>query len=180
MIHEYCDITFFFFLSLDSHRAVNILENIQAQLHSQGIANLNDDLTSMMYMFSSPVFHHILNLLDSVDELKQVLDNHHLSEDAYNFTSTGELVLNIEDEIPENIKYSSVSHPTGTVATEEYNQEIQKAIEKAAQGRKLINIQLHKPENGGLGFSVVGVKDVDKDNLGIFVQGIQPRSVAAQ
>lgn len=169
-----------FIFSPDSHRAVNILGNIQAQLHSQGIGNLNDDLTSIMYMLNSPVFHHIINLLDSVDELKQVLNSHHLSEGAYNFTSTGELVLNLEDGISESIKYNSASHPTGTVATEEYNQEIQKAIERAAQGRELINIQLYKPENGGLGFSVVGMKDVDKDNLGIFVQGIQPRSVAAK
>lgn len=161
----------------DSHHAVSILENIQAQLHSQGNANLNDDLTSIMHMLSSPVFHHILNLLDSVDELKQVLNSNLLSEDAYNFTNTGDLVLSLEDRTTlVNIKYNSVSHPTGTVATEEYNQEIQKAIERAAQGRKLINIQLYKPKNGGLGFSVVGMKD---DNLGIFVQGIQPESVAA-
>lgn len=176
MICECCHMIFIF--SLDSHHAVSILENIQAQLHSQGNANLNDDLTSIMHMLSSPVFHHILNLLDSVDELKQVLNSNLLSEDAYNFTNTGDLVLSLEDRTTlVNIKYNSVSHPTGTVATEEYNQEIQKAIERAAQGRKLINIQLYKPKNGGLGFSVVGMKD---DNLGIFVQGIQPESVAAK
>lgn len=46
------------------------------------------------------------------------------------------------------------------------------------QGRAVIPIDLVKPVSGGLGFSVVGLRNENKGELGIFVQEIQPGSVA--
>ncbi|KAI8509777.1 hypothetical protein Bbelb_122050 [Branchiostoma belcheri] len=48
----------------------------------------------------------------------------------------------------------------------------------AAQGREVENIKLYKPETGGLGFSVVGLRSENRGELGIFVQDIQPGGVA--
>ena len=53
-----------------------------------------------------------------------------------------------------------------------------KGLEAAAQGRELETIKLVKPEEGGLGFSVVGLKSENRGELGIFVQDIQPGGVA--
>lgn len=46
------------------------------------------------------------------------------------------------------------------------------------QGRYVTNVELEKPVSGGLGFSVVGLKSENRGELGIFIQEIQPGSVA--
>ena len=53
-----------------------------------------------------------------------------------------------------------------------------RGLEMAAGGREIDVLELVKPEEGGLGFSVVGLKSESKVELGIFVQGIQPGGVA--
>uniref|UniRef100_A0A8C6URI9 Multiple PDZ domain crumbs cell polarity complex component n=1 Tax=Neogobius melanostomus TaxID=47308 RepID=A0A8C6URI9_9GOBI len=47
-----------------------------------------------------------------------------------------------------------------------------------AQGRYVAHVELQKPVSGGLGFSVVGLKSENRGELGIFIQEIQPGSVA--
>lgn len=46
------------------------------------------------------------------------------------------------------------------------------------QGRYVTHVDLQKPVSGGLGFSVVGLKSENRGELGIFIQEIQPGSVA--
>lgn len=46
------------------------------------------------------------------------------------------------------------------------------------QGRHVTHVELEKPLSGGLGFSVVGLKSENRGELGIFIQEIQPGSVA--
>ena len=46
------------------------------------------------------------------------------------------------------------------------------------QGRFVTHVDLQKPVSGGLGFSVVGLKSENRGELGIFIQEIQPGSVA--
>lgn len=48
----------------------------------------------------------------------------------------------------------------------------------ASRQRKLNTIKLQKPQVGGLGFSVVGLKSENRGELGIFVQDLQPNGVA--
>lgn len=42
----------------------------------------------------------------------------------------------------------------------------------------MTHVELEKPESEGLGFSVVGLKSENHGELGIFIQEIQPGSVA--
>ena len=56
--------------------------------------------------------------------------------------------------------------------------EFLRGLETAAEGREIDTIKLVKPEQGGLGFSVIGLKSENRGELGIFVQGIQPGGVA--
>lgn len=61
------------------------------------------------------------------------------------------------------------------------NPDFLQALERAAAGRPIHTVDLYKPENSSLGFSVVGIKnDNIEGQLGIFVQGIQPGGIAAQ
>ncbi|XP_077869202.1 multiple PDZ domain protein-like [Saccoglossus kowalevskii] len=60
-----------------------------------------------------------------------------------------------------------------------YGSDFHHAVMMASQGREVQVIQLFKPEGGGLGFSVVGLKSENRGELGIFVQDIQPTGVAS-
>lgn len=60
------------------------------------------------------------------------------------------------------------------------SEDFQKGIETLAQGREIETVKLMKPEQGGLGFSVVGLKSENRGELGIFIQEIQPDGVAGR
>lgn len=60
------------------------------------------------------------------------------------------------------------------------NEDFQKGIETLAQGREIETVKLMKPDQGGLGFSVVGLKSENRGELGIFIQEIQPEGVAGR
>nr|XP_012235095.1 PREDICTED: uncharacterized protein LOC105679582 isoform X2 [Linepithema humile] len=64
------------------------------------------------------------------------------------------------------------------ITTPTYAKEFKKVIEAAAKGRQVFTVQLYKPEGTSLGFSVVGLRDKDKGELGIFLQEIQPKGIA--
>ena len=55
-----------------------------------------------------------------------------------------------------------------------YDEELQRVIESAAEGREVEVIKLFKPEKQSLGFSVVA----NQGESGIFVQDIQPGGIA--
>lgn len=59
-----------------------------------------------------------------------------------------------------------------------HDENFQKGIETLSQGRQIETVTLTKPEQGGLGFSVVGLKSENRGELGIFVQEIQRGGVA--
>ena len=57
---------------------------------------------------------------------------------------------------------------------------LEKIVRQAADGRETHTVFLHKAENCSLGFSVVGLRSQNKEELGIFVQEIQPDGLAAR
>ena len=61
-----------------------------------------------------------------------------------------------------------------------FSPAFQQAMELASQGRDVHTIDLYKPENSSLGFSVVGLKSEHRGELGIFVQELQPGGIAAR
>ncbi|KAK8394137.1 hypothetical protein O3P69_006375 [Scylla paramamosain] len=71
-------------------------------------------------------------------------------------------------------------HPPKSITNATLDQELQRAIHVAAQGRDVHHIQLFKPEGSSLGFSVVGLRSEKRGELGIYVQGIQPTGIAAK
>ncbi|XP_024873680.1 uncharacterized protein LOC112455763 isoform X2 [Temnothorax curvispinosus] len=64
------------------------------------------------------------------------------------------------------------------ITTPTYAKEFKKVIEAAAKGRQIFTVQLYKPEGTSLGFSVVGLRGNEKNELGIFLQEIQPNGIA--
>lgn len=69
--------------------------------------------------------------------------------------------------------------PASSQASYELDPELVETVDRMADGRPVDVIHLEKTEHASLGFSVVGVKDDNTGELGIFVRDIQPGGLAA-
>ncbi|KAK3091257.1 hypothetical protein FSP39_018351 [Pinctada imbricata] len=139
-------------------------------------------------MLESPLFRQLVTMQESLQELKQVTSTYPVTSDAFDISFSGELILSVPPDGISNQNQQAISDsttgnftgPDGAIATPGYDQEFQKAIETAASGREVETIKLFKPENSSLGFSVVGLKQENQGEIGIFVQDIQPGGIAAR
>ncbi|XP_070564544.1 multiple PDZ domain protein-like [Ptychodera flava] len=104
------------------------------------------------------------------------LNKYALANDAFEWDDTEEQSSGYLDKEPQT---TEVIVENGSDLAK-YGPAFQQDIAMAAQGREVQVIQLYKPEGGGLGFSVVGLKSENRGELGIFVQDIQPTGVAAK
>ncbi|XP_076440224.1 multiple PDZ domain protein-like isoform X11 [Babylonia areolata] len=174
----------------DSQTAAGYLERLQAQLWEAGDHSRDDDIASIICMLDSPLFLQLLNLQESFQDLSHLSASQPLTEDAFDFSPSGELLL--REEVSDNHTANDVSAastlslrptymgPGSAISTHSYNIEFQRSLERAAKGRQTETICLFKPENTSLGFSVVGLKDEEDEELGIYVQDIQPAGIAAK
>nr|XP_053654458.1 uncharacterized protein LOC128703705 [Cherax quadricarinatus] len=245
-------------LSSDTSAALSLLERIQRSMKETDETKLSDqcsnDLNTLISVLESPVFRGIINIQESLKELKKQVSQHpSIVPTDFDISREGKLILHVspegghqlefavhgepstitlqpapalitqvdhEDAAPskatESIELQELCHlqkqqqqqdeeelveakakpeevkkdegvrlvdedempPAITNAT--LDQELQRAIHTAAQGRDVHHIQLYKPEGSSLGFSVVGLRSEKRGELGIYVQGIQPTGIAAQ
>ncbi|XP_070196024.1 multiple PDZ domain protein-like isoform X6 [Littorina saxatilis] len=174
----------------DSETAVEYLERLQAQLWETGDHSRDDDIASIMCMLDSPLFKQLLNLQESLQDLGQLSHTQPITEDAFDFSPSGELILagqTVDSHAGNDVSAASTLSlrqpyvgPGSAISTHSYNIEFQRSLERAAKGRSTETICLYKPENTSLGFSVVGLKDEEEGELGIYVQDIQPAGIAAK
>ncbi|XP_071020472.1 multiple PDZ domain protein-like isoform X5 [Oncorhynchus clarkii lewisi] len=157
--------------TMDTQRALQAVERLQAKLKDRGEVPTEEKLSLLKSVLQSPLFHQILALQKSVQLLKdQGGVTSTLSDDLSEcYTSAqangGHLVY------PEA---STSTHVNGKQSPEDFEH----IIRSMAQGRYVTRMELVKPLSGGLGFSVVGLRSENRGELGIFVQEIQPGSVA--
>ncbi|XP_025111382.1 patj homolog isoform X6 [Pomacea canaliculata] len=173
-------------LVTDAETAAEYLERLQSRLWEIGDHSRDDDIASIICMLDSPLFKRLLTLEESMLDLNQLSKTQPLTEDSFDFSPTGELLL-AEGYAGHDVSAASTlslrapfSGPGSAISTHSYNIEFQRSLERAAKGREMETINLYKPENTSLGFSVIGLKDEEKGELGIYVQDIQPAGIAAQ
>ncbi|XP_036002397.1 multiple PDZ domain protein isoform X3 [Fundulus heteroclitus] len=156
--------------TVDTQRALQAVERLQAKLKERGEVPTEEKLSLLRSVLQSPLFHQILALQKSVQHLR---DQGSLTPSR----SGSDLNDHIIKANGSHASYSDVpatSHINGKTSLEEY----ERIIHAMAQGRYVTHVELQKPESGGLGFSVVGLKSENRGELGIFIQEIQPGSVA--
>ncbi|XP_071587857.1 multiple PDZ domain protein isoform X4 [Heliangelus exortis] len=176
--------------TIDTHRALQAMERLQAKLRDRGDVANEEKLSLLKSVLQSPLFNQILNLQTSVQQLR----------DQVNITpsihSTGEFpqllhhglnmgslphnesyLLAQQNGSPANVLESSMRSIT-QINGKSPNDDFEQLIRNMSQGRLVETIELIKPSSGGLGFSVVGLKSENRGELGIFVQEIQEGSVA--
>uniref|UniRef100_A0A3P9AB24 Multiple PDZ domain crumbs cell polarity complex component n=1 Tax=Esox lucius TaxID=8010 RepID=A0A3P9AB24_ESOLU len=159
----------------DTQRALQAVERLQAKLKERGEVPTEEKLSLLKSVLQSPLFHQILALQKSVQHLKEQVGKK--TGFLYMF---GHIVLESHTTaqgIGDRIAYSEASAGTqinGKLSPEEFEH----VIRSMAQGRYVTHVELVKPLSGGLGFSVLGLRSEHRGELGIFVQEIQPGSVA--
>ncbi|XP_051498092.1 multiple PDZ domain protein isoform X10 [Apus apus] len=177
--------------TIDTHRALQAMERLQAKLRDRGDIANEEKLSLLKSVLQSPLFNQILNLQTSVQQLR----------DQVNITpsihSTGEFpqllhhsmnmgslphnesyLLAQQNGSPANVLEASVRCITPQINGKSPSDDFEQLIRNMSQGRLVETIELIKPLSGGLGFSVVGLKSENRGELGIFVQEIQEGSVA--
>ncbi|XP_064787717.1 multiple PDZ domain protein-like isoform X4 [Oncorhynchus masou masou] len=157
--------------TMDTQRALQAVERLQAKLKDRGEVPTEEKLSLLKSVLQSPLFHQILALQKSVQLLK----------DQGGVTST------LSDELSEcytsaQANGGHLAYPEASTSTQvngkQSPEDFEHIIRSMAQGRYVTHMELVKPLSGGLGFSVVGLRSENRGELGIFVQEIQPGSVA--
>jgi len=104
-------------ISEDSRAALALLKEVQQSVREtddlKNNTQVNDDLNTLISVLESPVFQSILNIQDSLRELKRQVNLHPsiLPED-FDITSSGELILNLPaEEEPYQNGYQDESTP---------------------------------------------------------------------
>uniref|UniRef100_A0AAR2J721 Multiple PDZ domain crumbs cell polarity complex component n=1 Tax=Pygocentrus nattereri TaxID=42514 RepID=A0AAR2J721_PYGNA len=143
-------------------RCLQAVERLQARLKEKGGDVPSDEKLSLLKsVLQSPLFHQILALQKSVQHLKEQVKL------CYPQSTS-------DCDIYYNGGYVDLSQINGQPSPEEH----ERIIRAMAQGRYVAHIELAKPLSGGLGFSVVGLRNENQGELGIFIQEIQTGSVA--
>ncbi|XP_028985124.1 multiple PDZ domain protein isoform X3 [Betta splendens] len=151
--------------TMDTQRALQAVERLQAKLKERGEVPTEEKLSLLRSVLQSPLFHQILALQRSVQQLR----------DQESVPVSGGSDLPAVKSNGGHVPYSDASPAAdGKAAPDEF----ERVIQSMAQGRYVTQVDLLKPASGGLGFSVVGLKSENRGELGIFIQEIQPGSVA--
>ncbi|XP_071490344.1 multiple PDZ domain protein-like [Diadema antillarum] len=98
----------------DTQRAVSVLQGLQGRLVASGEPELGEQVASMIDLLASPTFRHLLNLQQSVRQLKHHLDTGAPSQtvEDYSFAINGDLILpEVESDQEPELPYLPPSHP---------------------------------------------------------------------
>ncbi|KAI4808574.1 hypothetical protein KUCAC02_000631 [Chaenocephalus aceratus] len=156
---------------MDTQRALQAVERLQARLKERGEVPTEEKLSLLKSVLQSPLFHQILALQKSVQHLRD--------QESLPGSCETDLCDHVAAVNPNggHVSYSDISAST-LINGKPSSEEFEHLVHSMAQGRYLAHVDLQKPESGGLGFSVVGLKSENRGELGIFIQEIQAGSVA--
>lgn len=165
----------------DKQQVLQILDRLQAKLREKRDAQHNENLTVLRNTLRSPLFNQILTLQQSIKQLKEQLN--YMPPDwsgDFDFTKRGLLVF-ADKSVAAGSVCMPRSSPEPRASTFNPNlgvNEFNAIIQKMAKGRQIESIKIEKPSVGGLGFSVVALKNHSLGEVGIFVKEVQPGSIA--
>ncbi|CAN0269625.1 unnamed protein product [Bubo scandiacus] len=165
----------------DKQQVLQILDRLQAKLREKRDSQHNENLTVLRNTLRSPLFNQILTLQQSIKQLKEQLN--YMPPDRsvdFDFTKRGLLVF-ADKSVAAGSVYTPCSSPEPKAATFTPNlgvNEFNTIIQQMAKGRQIESIKIEKPSVGGLGFSVVALKNHSLGEVGIFVKEVQPGGIA--
>ncbi|XP_010179422.1 PREDICTED: inaD-like protein, partial [Mesitornis unicolor] len=165
----------------DKQQVLQILDRLQAKLREKRDSQHNENLTVLRNTLSSPLFNQILTLQQSIKQLKEQLN--YMPPDCsveFDFTKRGLLVF-ADKSVAAGSVYTPCSSPEPRASAFPPNlggNDFNAVIQQMAKGRQIESIKIEKPSVGGLGFSVVALKNHSLGEVGIFVKEVQPGGIA--
>ncbi|XP_056388885.1 inaD-like protein isoform X2 [Hyla sarda] len=171
--------------SVDKQRMLQVADRLQRKLKDKGELSHHEKLCILCDTLASPLFNQILTVQQSIKQLKEQLNRMPADRSAeFDFTKKGLLVFDADSSAQLGNKSNSVSFDNFIssrlplvkpyLGTEEFT----KKIHQMAEGRQIEYIDIEKPPVGGLGFSVVALKNPSGGDVGVFVRGVQAGSLA--
>ncbi|XP_030643551.1 multiple PDZ domain protein [Chanos chanos] len=175
---------------MDTQRAVLAVERLQERLKERGELPTEEKLSLLKSVLQSPLFHQILvmqetgvqNQQQATVGSSQVCCSQSIREEMNCAALTCSLKHSdsylsaqrcSERSTPAN--HRSVTPDNDT--TDQDEEEFESTVQALAQGREVLSVDLQRGESG-LGFRVVSRNNEDKGEFGIFIQDIQPGTVA--
>ncbi|KAJ7427673.1 PATJ, crumbs cell polarity complex component [Willisornis vidua] len=162
----------------DKQQVLQILDRLQAKLQEKRDSQHQENLAVLRNTLRSPLFNQILTLQQSIKQLKEQLN--YIPPDRsvdFDFTKRGLLVFadkSVTAGTPRSPPGPKASPFTPDLGVKEFNMIIQ----QMAKGRQIESIKIDKPSVGGLGFSVVALRNPSLGEVGIFVKEVQPGGIA--
>ncbi|XP_034271113.1 inaD-like protein [Pantherophis guttatus] len=164
----------------DKQQILRILERLLMKLHEKGDTSHSDNLAFLYNTLKNPLFNHVLTLQQSIKQLKEQL--RYMPPDRsvdFDFTRRGLLVFDADPHPVVNGNIQNDKQMAPLISRFEVD-EFNLIIQKMAKGRQIEYIDIEKPFNRGLGFSVIALKNQSFGEVGIFVKEVQPGSIAAR
>ncbi|XP_058034699.1 inaD-like protein isoform X2 [Ahaetulla prasina] len=164
----------------DKQQILRILERLLMKLHEKGDTSHRDNLAFLYNTLKNPLFNHVLTLQQSIKQLKEQL--RYMPPDRsvdFDFTRRGLLVFDADPHPVVNGNIQNDKQMAPLISRFEVD-EFNLIIQKMAKGRQIEYIDIEKPFNRGLGFSVIALKNQSFGEVGIFVKEVQPGSIAAR
>ncbi|KAM4023120.1 inaD-like protein isoform 2-T2 [Anomaloglossus baeobatrachus] len=172
-------------VSVDKQKVLQITDRLQKKLKDKGELSHHDKLCILRDTLASPLFNQILTVQQSIKQLKEQLNRMPADRSAeFDFTKKGLLVFEADSSAHLGNKRNSLSFdnfvssrfPLGS--PDSGAEEFTRKIQQMAEGRQIEYIDIEKPLVGGLGFSVVALKNPNVGDGGVFIKGVQPGSLA--
>ncbi|XP_071983036.1 inaD-like protein isoform X2 [Engystomops pustulosus] len=171
-------------LSVDKQKVLQITDRLQMKLKDKGALSHHDKLCILRDTLASPLFNQILTVQQSIKQLKEQLSRMPADRSAeFDFTKKGLLVFEASDHAAQTGNRSNsfdnfVSSRFTFGNPDSDADEFTRKIQQMAEGRQIEYIDIEKPAVGGLGFSVVALKNPSVGDVGVFIKGVQAGSLA--
>ncbi|KAM8930131.1 inaD-like protein [Pelodytes ibericus] len=172
-------------VTIDKHEVLEIAERLQEKLQNKGEFFHREKICLLRNTLKSPLFNQILTVQQSIKQLKEQLNRMPADRCAeFDFTKKGLLVFEADPSARSANKNASLAFDDFTssqmvqVHPDPNGDDFILTLEHMAKGRKIEYIDIEKPCGGGLGFSVVALKNPSVGESGVFIKEVQPGSLA--
>ncbi|XP_069088646.1 inaD-like protein isoform X1 [Pleurodeles waltl] len=173
--------------AMDTQQMLQITDRLQKKLREKGDTSQNEKFNILRDTLRSPLFNQILTVQQSIRQLKEQLNRMPPDRSAeFDFSKKGLLVFGTDQSTTSNLangnsygtfdKSTQSRVPLLNVQPEE--SELARILQHMAKGRQIEHIDIKKPSVGGLGFSVVALRNPNVGEGGIFIKEVQPGSIA--
>ncbi|XP_043099362.1 multiple PDZ domain protein isoform X2 [Puntigrus tetrazona] len=169
---------------MDTKRALLAVERLQQRLKKKGELPAEEKLSLLKSVLQSPLFHQILNMQENGQQCEQLQvsprppASQSMSDDADGVsTSHHACNLRYRDSYLSAQRRNDRCRYFNHVTFAPFITEDISLLQSMAQGRTVLSFDLEKGESA-LGISIIGLETESIGGHGIFIQKIEPDSVA--